>query len=81
MGPLFWPKESCDYAKKGKVKFIIEYNVDLDNQKMVDDAIECIFEDLTSAYIYNESFIDYENDDTLKESDIPEFLLKEKGNE
>ena len=65
-------------ARLGKVKYSIEYVVDLDNEAMVDHAREAIVEDLTNAYKYCElnAGIQVEQDDckTLDEGDIPEFL-------
>lgn len=65
----------------GKVIFDLGYVVDLDDADMVDRAKECIYEDIMSAYKYDEvqNYIEVtEPEGTLKESDIPEFLLPEE---
>ena len=57
----------------------MEYVVDLDNEEMIDEAKNALYEDLMSAYKYDEIYnnIDVtEEDKSLKESDIPEFLLE-----
>jgi hypothetical protein len=68
----------------GKVIFDLSYVVDLDDADMVDHAKECIYEDIMSAYKYDEvqNYIEVtEPDKTLKESDIPQFLLPEETHE
>ena len=65
--------------KLGKVKFETEYVVDLDNEDMIDEAKNALYEDLMNVYKYNELYNHIEvteQDETLKESDIPEFLLE-----
>lgn len=66
--------------KLGKVKIELEYIVDLDNQDMVDQAKNALYEDLMNAAKYEELFDMIEvtdEDKTLKETDIPEFLREE----
>ena len=64
----------------GRVIYSSSYVVDIDNQAMVDEAIESVLEDITNAVKLNEVYdgIKIEEDETLKASDIPSFL-KEKG--
>lgn len=66
----------------GKVKIEIEYVVDLDNDDMVEEATNCLYEKIMNAVKYNEVF-DYikvtDEDKTLKEKDIPEFLKEDEG--
>jgi hypothetical protein len=61
----------------GKVKISLEYVVDLDNEEMVDHATGALYEDLMEAYKHNYvgNFIITEEDKSLKEENIPEFLL------
>lgn len=61
----------------GKAKISLEYVVDLDNEEMVDHAIGALYEDLMEAYKHNYvgNFIITEEDKSLKEENIPEFLL------
>lgn len=70
--------------KLGKVKIELEYIVDLDNQDMVDQAKNALYEDLMNAAKYEELFDMIEvtdEDKTLKETDIPEFLREEDEEE
>lgn len=64
----------------GRVMFSISYVVDLDNKDMVDEAKDCLYEDIFSIVkdgdLYN--LIKVCSDKKLKESDIPEFLLAEE---
>ena len=65
----------------GKVYITIQYAVDLDNKCMVDEAKECLIEDITNAVKYNGELMAYikvSEDSKLLELDIPEFL---KGDE
>ena len=64
----------------GRVCMDMGYVVDLDNQSMVDEARDCLYEDLMNAVKYDElgSNIKIVHDKTLKESDIPELLLEEE---
>ena len=60
----------------GRVEISLGYVVDLDDQDMVDEARECLYEDLMNAYKYDEigENITIVEDKKLKESDIPDFL-------
>lgn len=61
----------------GKVKFCLEYVVDLDNEKMVnnakDDIVDIIYGMAKYQSVWN--YINIDKDSTgIAESDIPEFL-------
>jgi hypothetical protein len=60
----------------GRVVINIEYVVDLDNPEMIEDAKQCIFEDITNSIKYGEvdQWIDVVPAPDAKEEDIPEFL-------
>jgi hypothetical protein len=64
--------------KLGKIVLDLSYVVDLNDQDMVDQAKECIYEDIMNAYKYNEihNYIEVIESPESKESDIPEFLLE-----
>jgi len=66
-------------VKLGKVIFDLGYVVDLNDPDMVAHAKECIYEDIMSAYKYDEvqSYIEVVDAPGAKESDIPSFLLTE----
>jgi len=68
--------------KLGKVCLTLDYVVDMDNQNMVKQAVECLYEDLMQGYKYDNimNWIDVVEDKTATEDMIPEFLL-EKENE
>jgi len=61
----------------GKVILDLNYVVDLDNSFMVEEAIDCIYEDIMNAVKYNElgEWITTIEDPNATEADIPEFLL------
>ena len=66
--------------KLGKVKIELEYVVDLDNEEMVNDAKTYMYEDIMNIVKYEELFDIIEvtdEDKTLKEEDIPDFLKEE----
>jgi hypothetical protein len=66
--------------KLGKVKIELEYVVDLDNEEMVNDAKTYMYEDIMNIVKYGELFDIIEvtdEDKTLKEEDIPDFLKEE----
>lgn len=60
----------------GKVKFELSLVVDLDNQEMVDYAKDCIYADLLDIFQYNtaDKNMSLQEDSSLKESDIPDFV-------
>jgi hypothetical protein len=62
----------------GKIVLDLAYVVNLNDQDMVDQAKECIYEDIMSAYKYNEihNYIEVIESPESEESDIPEFLLE-----
>lgn len=61
----------------GRVYFELDYVVDLDNPHMVEHAKQCIYEDVMTAYKYDEvqNYISVKEDKKAKAKDIPEFLL------
>ena len=60
----------------GRVGIRHSYVVDLDDKGMIQEAKDCLYEDLMSAYKYDEihTYIDVEEDPNADEADIPEFL-------
>ncbi len=73
-------------AKKmrlGRVVLNFSYVVDLDNEDMVSEAKDCIYEDVMNAAKYEElhTYIDIIEDKKAKPSEIPEFLLEEQEEE
>lgn len=64
----------------GKVRYLVEYVVDLDNQEHVEIAKEFIAEDIDFASRANgkefESRFDYVEDNTLSPGDISQSLLE-----
>ena len=68
--------------KLGRVVLNLDYVVDMDNQDMVRQAVECLYEDLMQGYKYDKimNWIDVVEDKNATEDMIPEFLL-EKENE
>ena len=78
--PPMPPKKAGEKSagkRLGKVYISSEYVVDLDNKYMVDEAKECMLEDLLNAVKFDElpSWINVAEDDNLSEADIPEFLI------
>ena len=70
-------------AKKmrlGRVCINIGYVVDLDNPAMIQEAMDCLYEDVANSVKYNEecSLIKVVIDPKFKKSDIPDFLLDNK---
>lgn len=61
-----------------RVEFSINYVVDPNDQKMIQRAKECIYEDIESLIKNNELWgsITLESDPKAKESDIPSFLTE-----
>jgi hypothetical protein len=64
-------------ARLGRIEFKISYVVDLENENMVDEARQCVYEDVMNAVKYDEvaENIDVVEDTTATTEDIPEFLL------
>lgn len=60
----------------GRVAFNINYVVDLDDADMVDEAKQCVFEDVINAVKYAEvvNYIKIVHDPAATVQDIPEFL-------
>lgn len=67
----------------GRVFFEISYVVDLDDRDMVDDAKQCVFEDVMSAVKNDEvtECIKIKLDPEARADDIPEFLLNQPTND
>lgn len=69
----------ADAKKKrlGRVYIDFGYIVDLDNEEMVEDAKQCLIDDLTNAFKYGEvdQYIDVEEAPDAHEDAIPEFLI------
>ena len=67
----------------GRVQVSLSYVVDLDNQDMIDEAKECLWEDLMNIFKYNEihDHIDVVEDKKATEGDIPDFLKEEETEE
>ena len=65
----------------GVVKLSMKYVVDLDDEDMVSEAKQCLFEDITSMLNADELFdtITVESDDTVTWEDVPDFLKEEVG--
>jgi len=65
----------------GVVKLNMKYVVDLDDEDMVSEAKQCLFEDITSMLNADELFdtITVESDDTVTWEDVPDFLKEEVG--
>lgn len=66
-------------TKLGRVEFKISYVVDLENENMIDDARQCVYEDVMNAVKYDEvaESIDVISDPLAKAEDIPEFLTEQ----
>lgn len=62
----------------GRVCIDFGYIVDLDNPEMVEDAKQCLLEDMMNAFKYGEivQYIDVEEAPDAHEDAIPEFLLE-----
>lgn len=67
----------------GRVTYTVSYVVDLDNRDMVDEAKQCVFEDVMNAVKYDEvaHWIKVEDAPDADPSDIPEFLLGQNDGE
>ena len=65
--------------RMGKICIPTHYAVDLDDERMVSEAKECMIEDMLNAVKSNElsSWVQIEEDSSLSEGDIPEFLKDE----
>ncbi|NBP57371.1 hypothetical protein EBU71_12720 [bacterium] len=67
--------------KLGRVILNLDYVVDMDNDQMVKQAIECLYEDLMAGYKYNNimDWVDVIEDKNATEDMIPEFLLEKES--
>lgn len=67
-------------SRKNLAKIVIDlsYVVDINDPDMIEEATQCIYEDVMNAVKYNEleNYIVLQDPDpTLTEDDIPEFLV------
>ncbi len=62
--------------KIGKVHISLSYTVDLDNPDMVDEAKDCLYEDIMNSVKYDELYnrIVTEETPNASSNDIPDFL-------
>jgi len=74
-------KEDTKVKRLGIVKLNMKYVVDLDDNDMVEEAKQCLYEDITSMLNADELFgaITIEPDSSLTWDDVPEFLKEEVG--
>lgn len=72
-------KEETKVKRCGVVKLGMRYVVDLDDEEMVEEAKQCLYEDITFMLYADELFaaISVETDTTVSELDIPDFLKEE----
>lgn len=62
----------------GRIAFDLGYVVDLDNNEMVEEAKECVLEDIHNAIKFGElgQYLEVQPaPDNATEADIPEFLI------
>ena len=60
----------------GRVVMAMSYVVDMDDPDMIQEAKDCLYEDICNAVKYNEmGNFDIIPDKTLTTKDIPDFLL------
>ena len=67
-------------SRIGYVELTVRYAVDLDDKDMVQEAKDCIYDDVTNMVKYDEtgSWISVgRRDPKLTRADIPDFLLEE----
>ena len=75
-------KKKKPAKRVGYVEFCIRYAVDLDDKEMVQEAKDCLFDDLTNAVKYGEESAHIRVNQCKKppkpptEFDIPDFLLE-----
>lgn len=64
--------------KMGKVRFIIEYAVDLDKPEQIEVAKDFVAEDVSAAVTYNEveSYMEVIEDSSVTEADIHEGIIE-----
>jgi uncharacterized protein (DUF433 family) len=65
----------------GKVKIVVEYAVDMNDEDMILHAKDCLLEDIYNAIKFNEMdlYVKVEEDKNLTEKDIPDFLREEEN--
>ena len=64
----------------GRIEISYGYNVDLDDEEMVNDAKEALYDDLKTTHEWNEFeyYLSAEEDKKLGEGDIPSFLIENR---
>lgn len=65
----------------GRVVFDLGYVVNSDDEEMVTEAFDCIYEDVMNAVKFNELHAHIrivKDDPSAKEEDIPSFLLEKE---
>jgi len=64
----------------GRVHITAEYVVDMNDERMVSQAKDALYDDVMNAVKYNElpQMIEVDKEDGLSVNDIPEFLLEDK---
>jgi predicted transglutaminase-like protease len=67
--------------KLGRISLDLNYIVDMDNDEMVRQATEALYEDLMQGIKYGDlaNWIRISEDKDAKEDMIPEFLLEEQN--
>jgi hypothetical protein len=67
--------------KLGRISLDLNYIVDMDNDEMVRQATEALYEDLMQGIKYGDlaNWIRINEDKDAKEDMIPEFLLEEQN--
>ena len=74
-------KEETKTRRLGIVRFTMKYVVDLDDEEMVQEAKDCLYEDIMNSCKFEEIHhnIDVEADPTATWEDVPDFLKEEVG--
>ena len=67
--------------KMGRVCLDLNYIVDMDNEEMVKQAVECLYEDIMQGVKYGNlpNWIDVIEDKNANPSMIPDFLLEKEN--
>ena len=67
--------------KMGRVCLDLNYIVDMDNDEMVKQAVECLYEDIMQGIKYGNlsNWIDVIEDKNANPSMIPDFLLEKEN--
>ena len=66
--------------RMGRVCLDLNYIVDMDNEEMVKQAVECLYEDIMQGVKYGNlpNWIDVIEDKNANPSMIPDFLLEKE---